>query len=107
METLLYLYDTAGLPAEVILMVIEYAVDGGKYHMRYIEKVALDWADRGIDTIDKAEQYLCRLDRRRQAWGDLQRPLRHQAVAHPGPGGRGGDMDLRLGSAGSPAAVGL
>lgn len=68
METLLYLYDTAGLPAEVILMVIEYAVAGGKYHMRYIEKVALDWADRGIDTIDKAEQYLCRLDRRRQAW---------------------------------------
>lgn len=30
METLLYLYDTAGLPAEVILMVIEYAVGRGE-----------------------------------------------------------------------------
>ena len=88
METLLYLYDTAGLPAEVILMVIEYAVGAGKYHMRYIEKVALDWADRGIDTIDKAEQHLCRLERRRQAWdtfstlcGIKQSPTLAQAVA--------------------------
>lgn len=68
METLLYLYDTAGLPVEVILMVIEYAVSEGKYHMRYIEKVALDWADRGITTISAAEEYLCAIERRRQAW---------------------------------------
>lgn len=71
METLLYLYDTAGLPVEVILMVIEYATSCGKSHMRYIEKVALDWSDRGIDTISSAEQYLCMLDRRRQAWDKL------------------------------------
>lgn len=68
METLLYLFDTAGLPAEVILMVIEYAVSMGKYNMRYIEKVALDWADRGIDTIAAAEETLCGLERRREAW---------------------------------------
>ena len=71
METLLYLYDTAGLPVEVILMVIEYAVAEGKYHMRYIEKVALDWADREITTIAAAEQYLCSLERRKQAWGTV------------------------------------
>lgn len=72
METLLYLYDTAGLPIEVILMVIAYAVAGGKGKMRYIEKVALDWADRGIDTIAAAEEYLCRLDRREQAWTHMR-----------------------------------
>ena len=68
METLLYLFDTAGLPAEVILMVIEYAVADGKTGMRYIEKVALDWADREIDSIAAAEAHLCGLERRRQAW---------------------------------------
>lgn len=68
METLLYLYETAGLPVEVILMVIAYAVSAGKGHMRYIEKVALDWADKGIDTIAAAEEHLCRLEHRRQAW---------------------------------------
>lgn len=71
METLLYLYDTAGLPAEVILMVVEYAVAEGKYHMRFIEKVALDWADRGITTMAAAEQHLCALERRRQAWNTV------------------------------------
>lgn len=72
METLLYLFDTAGLPAEVILMVIEYAVADGKTGMRYIEKVALDWADRGIDSISAAEEHLCGLERRRQAWEQVR-----------------------------------
>lgn len=67
METLLYLYDTAGLPIEVILMVLAYAVAAGKLNMRYVEKVALDWADQGIDTIAAAEQHLLRLERRDQA----------------------------------------
>lgn len=71
METLLYLFDTAGLPVEVILMVIEYAVAEGKAHMRYIEKVALDWSDRGLDTIASAEEHLCSLERRREAWVKL------------------------------------
>ncbi len=75
METLLYLYDTAGLPVEVILMVIEYANACGKSHMRYIEKVALDWSDREINTIAAAEQYLCTLERRRQAWQKLSELL--------------------------------
>ena len=84
METLLYLYETAGLPAEVILMVIVYTVSMGKGHMRYIEKTALSWADNGIDTIDKAEQYLCRLDRRDQAWACSKRwglPIRLQPAS--------------------------
>ena len=71
METLLYLYDTAGMPVEVILMVIEYAIAEGKAHMRYIEKVALDWSDRGVVTISAAEQYLCSLERRKEAWRKL------------------------------------
>ncbi len=71
METLLYLYDSAGLPAEVILMVIAYAVGAGKGNMRYIEKTALDWAERGIDTIAAADEYLCRLARLDRAWAQV------------------------------------
>ena len=72
METLLYLFDTAGLPAEVILMVIMYAKSQDKNNMRYIEKVALDWADRGIDTVPKAEELLCLMERRRKAFERVQ-----------------------------------
>lgn len=75
METLLYLFDTAGLPAEVIMMVIMYARSMDKSNMRYIEKVALDWADRGIDTMAKAEEYLCALERRQNAFMHIQQLL--------------------------------
>ena len=67
METLLYLTDTAGLPAEVVLMVVEYAVQTEHYSMRYIEKTALDWADKDITTIAAAEEHLCHLERCREA----------------------------------------
>ncbi len=70
--TLLYLYDTAGLPAEVIVMVAVYAVTNGKGNMRYIEKMALDWADREIITVDAAERELCRLEQRRRATEQIQ-----------------------------------
>ncbi len=58
METLLYLYDTAGMPASVILMAIGYAVSRGSANMRYVEKVVLGWQDSGITTFAAAEENL-------------------------------------------------
>ncbi len=72
METLLYLLDTAGLPVEVILLVVGYAASSERFSMRYIEKVALDWADRGIVTIAAAEEYLCLLERSETALRHVQ-----------------------------------
>ena len=72
METLLYLCDTAGLPASVILMVVGYAVSANHLTMRYIEKMALDWADRDILTIAAAEEHLCHLERSQQALKHIQ-----------------------------------
>ena len=67
METLLYLLRTAGLPAEVILMAVGYAAQSERFTVRYVEKIALDWADRGILTIDAAEKHLCYLEHCQQA----------------------------------------
>lgn len=58
METLLYLYDTAGMPASVIVMAIGYAVTRGSANMRYVEKVVLGWQDSGITTFAAAEENL-------------------------------------------------
>lgn len=66
MMTLAYLFDTAGLPVEVILMVVGYAAEQGKLSMRYIEKTALGWADDGLTDIASAEQYLCSLEKQKQ-----------------------------------------
>ncbi len=56
--TLVGLYDWAGMRVEVILMVLEYCASIGKTNMRYIERTALDWANNGIDTHEKAEEYI-------------------------------------------------
>ncbi|MBO5929306.1 MAG: DnaD domain protein [Clostridia bacterium] len=71
-ETMLYLYETAGLPAEVILMVVGYAAQTNRFNMRYIEKVALDWADKGIMTMAAAEEHLCLLERCQDAIKKVQ-----------------------------------
>ena len=86
-ETLLYLYETVGLPAAVLLMVVGYAAQAERITMRYIEKVALDWADRGILTMEAAEEHLCYMERCEQAVRhvqtvcQLQKPLTGAVVS--------------------------
>lgn len=59
---LIYLYEGAGLPADVIMMIIGYCVSSGKGNIRYIEKMAIGWAEEGIDTHEKAESKICKLE---------------------------------------------
>ena len=47
-------YDYLGMPIEVIFTLLEYCISLGKTNMRYIEKVAYTWADKGINTLAKA-----------------------------------------------------
>lgn len=57
-STLASLYDWAGIPADILLTVIEYCKTLGKTNLRYIEKVAVGWQEKGIDTFEKAERYI-------------------------------------------------
>lgn len=61
-ELLYSFYDWLGLPCEVIVMLLSYASKMGKTGKHYLESVAIDWADKGIDTFDKAEEYISRLE---------------------------------------------
>lgn len=54
-QTIISFHDWLGLPTDVIELLVEYCVDNDHRHMRYIEKVAIDWADSGINTIEKAK----------------------------------------------------
>lgn len=57
-STLYSFHDWLGLPTDVIELLIEYCADNNKRHMRYIEKVAINWAEQGINTPQKAEQQI-------------------------------------------------
>lgn len=56
METLLYLYDEAGLSGELMEYLIEYCVSKGSSSMAYIKKVGLAWAQQKITTVTQAKE---------------------------------------------------
>lgn len=68
MSTLIWLHDTYGLPIEVILMAVEYAVSEGKKNFSYIEKVCVDWAENDVCDITSAEKRLNQLYMTKSAW---------------------------------------
>jgi len=50
-------YDWLRLPVCVIECLFTYCADNDHRDLRYIEKIAVDWAEHGIDTVEKAESY--------------------------------------------------
>lgn len=57
MNMIFSFYDWLRLPIDVIKIMLAYYCDKS---MNYIEKVAVGWADEGIDTVDKAEEKIQR-----------------------------------------------
>ena len=56
MAMLLGFYDWLGLNAEVIGALLDYCVQNGRTATRYMEKVAVSWADEGITTLEAARE---------------------------------------------------
>ncbi|MDR1542025.1 MAG: DnaD domain protein [Clostridiales bacterium] len=52
------LYDWLRLPTQVIEFLLSYCADSGRQEPRYIESIAVDWADKGIDSTETASEYL-------------------------------------------------
>ncbi len=55
LQTLLFLYESIGFPAELIAYLYEYCASKNKKASSYIEAVGIAWAQSGVDTIEKAE----------------------------------------------------
>ena len=61
------------MPCNVILMLIRYCVQIGKAATRYIEKVGIDWARNGIDTVELAEKKIQLLNNSRKIWKKFEK----------------------------------
>ena len=55
-NSILYWYDGLGFSADLIEYLIEYCVSKGHTSIRYIEKVALAWADSHVSNAEEAKQ---------------------------------------------------
>jgi DnaD/phage-associated family protein len=57
-KTITYIYEYYRLPADVILMAVQYAAERGKNGIKYIESVCIGWYDQGITNHSLAEAFL-------------------------------------------------
>lgn len=56
MGTILYIYSDLSFSSELIEYLVEYCVSNNHRSLHYIEKVALNWHEDGIDTVAKAKE---------------------------------------------------
>lgn len=63
MNTILFLSEGLHFSDDLIDYLIQYCVDRGKKDFRYIEKVAINWAENGVTTPKQAEKYAHKYDK--------------------------------------------
>ena len=55
-QTLLSWYDRLGLSADLIVYLLEYCIAGGHSSLHYMDKVAANWKEENIKTVEQAKQ---------------------------------------------------
>ena len=76
---LLELYDYAGIPAEVLLVLVHWLQaryqrkygPGKRLSMKYVRQVAYQWKERGLDTLEAADGYIAQQNYRETREGEL------------------------------------
>jgi len=74
-QVLYSLYDHYGFPVEVISLLLTHATGREKRSMRNIEKIAAEWADKGIMTVDDVDAHLDQLKKREAKETKIRRAL--------------------------------
>lgn len=62
-KTILYFTDVLHFSDDLIDYLLQYCVDKGKKDFKYIEKVAVNWAEQGITTPQQAQKVSSRYDK--------------------------------------------
>lgn len=73
LEILFSVYDSLSMPAEVLMLLINYCAGRSRLTARELEKQAYQWDAAGVKTYAQAEKYLADLQRRHSAQAELMR----------------------------------
>ena len=83
LDRLFAIYDSFALPAEVVMLLVQYCKDeslrsygpGRTVGMSFIYRVGQEWFDRELMTFERAEQWLRQREERRSQYGQLRQAL--------------------------------
>lgn len=84
-SVIVMLYDTCGLPAEVIIMLVNYCVSLGKSDMRTIERMGIKWADEEINTVQAVENRIAENKRSNENWNRVKYVFGLTSAGSPTP----------------------
>lgn len=57
-KILINIYENYCMSIEMMAILFTYCIENGKNNLNYIEKIAIDWCENNIDTLEKVEAYL-------------------------------------------------
>lgn len=63
MKSILYYSDVLHFSDDLIDHLIQYCIDRGKKDFKYIDAVAVNWAQAGVTTPKQAEKFACKYDK--------------------------------------------
>ena len=69
----MWLYDDQGLDVSLILLIVQYAAAHNKANMRFIQSTAVDWVNRGIDSLTLADEELRNMALKEEAWSVVRK----------------------------------
>lgn len=72
-KTIYSFYDYYGMPTEVIYKLISFCTSSGKENIRYIEQVAHSWYTAGINTEERAHEYVEKYQRSKERESAVKR----------------------------------
>lgn len=72
MSALLSFNQWLGLKIDVILMLVKFCVDRGHKNMRYMESIAIDWCEKGINDVSSAQK---RIDFYSRRYKDIMKAM--------------------------------
>lgn len=61
-NSLIWIYTYLGLKIEVIITLLSYCISIDKTNSSYIEKIAFSWSENEINTLEIAQEEVCRLN---------------------------------------------
>ncbi|MFA9398157.1 MAG: DnaD domain protein [Clostridiaceae bacterium] len=81
-EVSLYLdfLNDYGFSPELTTLLVEYCVSKGKNDSRYIERIAIDWKDNQIDSLEKAQTYI---KKHEDKWINIRKILKYLGIVDP------------------------
>lgn len=67
-QTLVWLYDDLGLNIDILFVILNHAKSVNKLRISFIQSLAVEWLNKGIDTLEAADEELRALASKDLAW---------------------------------------